>query len=99
MPSWSKDFGVLRGRAIKANATLKGHGEDVGDLPVFLAKGELNGQPCDFFISCWELSESERKEVAETGRIYVSLASLQPPLKVYTRMPEEIEPGMKRASA
>lgn len=41
-----------------------------------------NGHQC---VSCWELNEEERAEVARTGRIFVNLLSgpTQPPVYVW----------------
>lgn len=61
----------------QSNKTLlppQGMEEECGDLPVY-----TNGRMC---VSLWELTEEEKKELAENGRIWVFVVSgqTQPPI-------------------
>lgn len=45
-------------------------------------------------ITCWELSEEEKKQVAETGRIWLGISTFNNPLQpIYcTTLKEELMP-------
>lgn len=52
------------------------HGDELPPLPVFKAEGQI--------ISCWELTEEEKAEVALTGQVWVSLLANEHPPAVVT---------------
>ncbi len=55
--------------------------EECGSLPVL-----TDGQVC---VSCWELSEEEKKQLLETGKIWLMVYSgqTQPPVCLTTEKP------------
>lgn len=59
----------------------EGQEENVFALPVF-----TNGAVC---ISCWEMNEEERREVSETGKIWLGVWSgvTQPPVLPWVKSP------------
>lgn len=64
------------------NCILKGS-EGVQDLPVTQLECKDGLQPVE---SCWELSEDDKKKIAETGKIYfVCLSNTHPPIWLYNK--------------
>ena len=56
--------------------------KECGDLPCFVDK--INSQ----VVSCWELSEEEKKQIAETGKIWVGIKAFPvPPMFLCTINP------------
>lgn len=59
------------------NVILKGEGCD--DLPTVYDEGT------NTFISCWELTEEEKVEVAKTGKVFLGVVGTHPPVWVAGR--------------
>jgi hypothetical protein len=57
----------------EANATYESTTKGVGDLPCF--------SDDEMIISCWELSEEERKQVVDTGRLWLGQMHYGAPLQ------------------
>lgn len=65
-----------------ANAKLTAPG--CGDLPVIQTRDNC-------LVSCWEMSEKEKKEFEKTGRIWLSVISLKhPPVCLSVEQPYAI---------
>ena len=62
----------------RANCVHRGpEGSEIDDLHTW--KGEdLHGR--DVVVSCWQLDEAERAEVARTGRVWLGVLGGQPPV-------------------
>lgn len=59
--------------------------ESCGDLPVWQGR-DTDGTP--LIISCWELTKEEIIQIANTGRVYLSVVGTQqPPVSVMAESP------------
>ena len=54
--------------------------EGCGDLPALKTDNHI--------VSCWEMTEKEKKEFMKTGKIYLSVrGNIQPPVALYVDRP------------
>lgn len=75
---------LVLGAPKKSDGSIVEGYEDCQDLPLF--KGVCNGKPV--LISCWELNEAEKAEIANTGQLWVYVyAYNQPPIGLATGYP------------
>jgi len=63
------------------NANAKLHAPGCGELPVIQTKDNC-------LVSCWEMSEAEKKEFEKTGKIWLTVIGLKhPPVCVSVEKP------------
>ena len=63
------------------NRTFVGNSPEIGELPTY-SDGERN-------ISCWKLSWRERMYALFTGKVWLTVWGMQPPVNVHAEYPFE----------
>lgn len=74
-------------KGLEPNRNWLGPREDIGDLPVHFSH-EPEG---DRSLSCWELQPGEYQEIVRTGKVYLSIYGMHPPVYVGSALQFDLE--------